>query len=168
MTKKTDKKDVPANDQSEVNENHSVMVNVQYIKDFSFENPGAPESLLPSKEAPKINVGVDVGVKKLEDKTYEVTLITSAEATRGDDKLFMAELSYAGVFTLNIPEKDKEPALMVYCPGLLFPYARQIISEVTRQGNFPPLLIDPIDFGSLYVQYKQRQAAEGAEKKEDK
>jgi preprotein translocase subunit SecB len=134
-----------------------VFVNIQYIKDFSFENPNAPMSLIAKKEPPKIAVSVDVRIHPLEEKTYEVTLLTTARATSDTKDLFLAELAYAGIFTLEVAPQDIEPILMVYCPGLLFPFARQIIAEATRNGGFPPLLIDPIDFSTLYRQYKARQ-----------
>lgn len=136
----------------------SVIVNVQYIKDFSFENPHAPMSLVPSKEtAPKIDVSVDVRINPLEEKTFEVVLLTTAKAKVAEKELFLVELAYAGIFTLAINPQEVEPVLMVYCPALLFPFARQIIADVTRQGGFPPLLIDPIDFGTLYRKYKSRE-----------
>ena len=135
-----------------------VIVNVQYVKDFSFENPHAPASLIPLSEAPKINVSVDVRINPLEEKTFEVVLLTTARATAGEKDLFLAELAYAGIFTLDVNPQEVEPILMVYCPGLLFPFARHIIADATRQGGFPPLLIDPIDFGSLYRKYKTRQS----------
>lgn len=134
-----------------------VLVNIQYIKDFSFENPNSPESLVPPKEQPKIEVSVDVRVEKMEDNTFEVILLTTAKAVASEKILFMTELAYAGIFTIHMPKEELEPVLMVYCPGLLFPFARQIIADVTRQGGFPPLMIDPIDFGALYKQHiKQR------------
>lgn len=141
-----------------------VFVNIQYIKDFSFENPHAPMSLIAKKEAPKINVSVDVRINPLEEKTFEVTLITSARATLEEKNLFLAELSYAGIFTLEVAAGDVEPILMIYCPSLLFPFARQIIADATRQGGFPPLLIDPIDFATLYRQYKTKEAANDSKK----
>jgi preprotein translocase subunit SecB len=136
-----------------------VYVNIQYIKDFSFENPYAPMSLITKKSPPKINVSVDVRINPLEEKTFEVILLTTARATAEEKDLFLAELAYAGIFTLEVPEQDIEPILMVYCPSLLFPFARQIIADSTRQGGFPPLLIDPIDFATLYRQYKAKEEA---------
>lgn len=154
MTKKT-----PSDTSTATPASHegSVIVNIQYIKDFSFENPNAPVSLIPSKDAPKINVSVDVRINPLEEKTFEVVLLTTARAKSGEKDLFLGELAYAGIFTLDINEHEIEPVLMVYCPSLLFPFARQIIADATRQGGFPPLLIDPIDFATLYRKYKTRE-----------
>ncbi len=132
-----------------------VFITAQYIKDFSFENPNSPKSLIPSKEIPKIDVVVDVKVLPIEGNTFEVVLMTTIKAHNQGSDLFLVELSYAAICTANVPEQDIEPVLMVYCPGMLFPYLRQIISEVTRQGGFPPLLIDPIDFSALYRKYIQ-------------
>lgn len=137
----------------------NVVINAQYVKDLSFENPGAPESLVSKGKAPKIDVSVDIKVKGLHGKSYEVDLLISASAKSEDKTVFLVELSYGGVFTVDVPEKEKEPMLMIFCPGMLFPYARRIISDATRDGGFPPLMLDPIDFASLYYQHSQKAAA---------
>lgn len=135
-------------------------VNVQYIKDFSFENPKAPASLTGGKEAPKIDVAVDVKAGGLGEDLYEVVLGLHIKSTRAEEPLFIIELSYAGVFTLkNIPEEEREAALLIFCPSLLFPFARQIITDATINGGYPPLMLDPIDFARLFAQRKQKDAA---------
>ena len=146
-------KNKPA-DNSNQSENRQVVINAQYVKDLSFENPGAPENLVGKGDAPKIDVSVDIQVKGLQGKSYEVVLIISATAKAADKNLFVAELSYGGVFTVDVPEAEHEPVLMIYCPSLLFPYARRIISDATRDGGFPPLMLDPIDFAALFQQHK--------------
>ena len=144
----------PENAANSDQENRQVVINAQYIKDLSFENPNAPSSLVGNKEAPKIDVSVDIQVQKLADKNFEVTLIISAGAVIGDKKLFLVELNYAGVFSIDVPEAELEPVLMIYCPNLLFPYARRIVSDAVRDGGFPPLMLDPIDFAMLYQRHK--------------
>lgn len=134
--------------------NRQVIVNVQYVKDISFENPGAPANLVGGKEAPKIDVSVDVQIQRLAEKSFEVALLVTANANNADKKLFLVELNYAAVFTIDVPENELEPVLMIYCPNMLFPYARRIISDSVRDGGFPPLMLDPIDFAALYAKHK--------------
>jgi len=134
-----------------------VVINAQYVKDLSFENPNAPKSLIGKGEKPQIDVSVDIQVQSVDEKTFEVNLIIGAKANAQDDALFVTELSYAGIFTVDVPEAEKEAVLMVYCPGMLFPYARRIISDATRDGGFPPLMLDPVDFGALFQQHKMKE-----------
>lgn len=131
-----------------------VVINAQYVKDLSFENPNSPSSLVPGKDAPKIDVSVDVKVHNLQKNSYEVILLITAKANAGENNLFLIELSYGSVFTIDVPEQELEPVLMIYCPGMVFPFARRIIADTVRDGGFPPLMLDPIDFASLYQQHK--------------
>ncbi|HEX2257763.1 MAG TPA: protein-export chaperone SecB [Afifellaceae bacterium] len=126
----------------------------QYIKDLSFENPVAPKSLRPSDVNPELQVNVNVNAKALGDNAeFEVELKLSANAKRGDETMFIAEVLYGGVFQVrNVSQEHVRPMVLIECPRLLFPFARQILADVTRQGGFPPLLIDPVDFASLYRQ----------------
>jgi preprotein translocase subunit SecB len=156
----TNKKNSPTNNNQPVK--RQVIINAQYVKDFSFENPGAPENLVNKGDAPKIDVSVDIQVTALQENAYEVALIVSASAKINDKPLFLTELSYGGIFTVDVPEAEKEPILMIYCPGMLFPYARRIISDATRDGGFPPLMLDPIDFAALFQQHKAHQAKAAA------
>ena len=127
-----------------------ITVNAQYLKDFSFENPNAPQSL-GQAAAPQIEVGVNVGTRNLAQGVFEVTLALNATAKRGAETVFIAELSYAGVFTLQgIPEEHVRPVLLIECPRLLFPFARNILADATRDGGYPPLLLQPVDFVDLY------------------
>jgi len=135
-----------------------IVVNIQYIKDLSFENPGAPDSLVGRNEAPKIGVSVDVQVQRLAQSSFEVVLVVSASAEINEKKLFVIELSYAGVFTINVPEEELEQVLMIYCPNMLFPYLRRVVSDTVRDGGFPPLMLDPIDFAALYIRHKNEEA----------
>ncbi len=131
----------------------SLNVLAQYIKDLSFENPNAPRSLQPREKAPDINININVNATPLSDTDFEVELKLEATAGEGADAMFNVELTYGGVFRLqNIPEEAKGPAILIECPRMLFPFARQIVADSTRNGGFPPLMIDPIDFAALYQQ----------------
>ena len=133
---------------------------MQYVKDLSFENPNAPQSLGPVEEQPSINLRVDVGVKRMADTDYEVALKIGAEAVTKDKPMFIAEVEYAGLFRLvNIPEADLEAVLVVECPRQIFPFARRILSDITRDGGFPPLMIDPIDFAQMFAQRVSEEQA---------
>lgn len=123
----------------------------QYIKDLSFENPAAPQSLRPNDKAPKLDVNVNVNARPQSPTEFEVELKLDARAARGDDTLFIVEVTYAGMFQIrNVPAEHVQPLILIECPRLLFPFARQIVADATRQGGFPPLMIDPIDFTALY------------------
>ena len=125
----------------------------QYIKDLSFENPNAPRSLTPQQQGPEISIQVNVGANQLAETDFEVDLTLEGKATIGNDVLFVFELVYGGVFRLrNIPQEHLHPTVMIECPRLLFPFARQIVADSVRNGGFPPLFIDPIDFAALYRQ----------------
>jgi preprotein translocase subunit SecB len=128
-----------------------ISVNAQYIKDLSFENPGAPGTLATVKN-PQVDLSLDLHISKLpEDNFFEVEISIEAKAENEDKILFVVDLKYAGVFNLvNIPEEQKELLLAVHCPAMIFPFARKIIADVTQDGGFQPLMIDPIDFGILY------------------
>ncbi len=133
----------------------------QYIKDLSFENPAAPQSLAPSETSPSLDVNVNVNARGLSGNDYEVELKLEATAKRGDQPMFVAEVTYAGVFQIqNAAQEHLHPILLIECPRLLFPFARQILADATRQGGFPPLMVDPVDFAALYRQ----RAAEKAQK----
>jgi preprotein translocase subunit SecB len=142
----------------------SVAVVAQYVKDLSFENPGAPGSLMAKQRQPNTNISINIQPRPVGDNQYEVELKIDARAVEGDKVLFAVELVYAGTFRVaNIPPQDIGPLTLIECPRLLFPFARQIISDCVRNGGFPPLLIDPVDFVSLYRQrmaYEQQRAAQ--------
>jgi len=133
--------------------NPSLNILAQYVKDFSFENPGAPRSLQARDNAPAINISVNVNANPLAESDFDVVLSLNAEAKDGDKVLFNAELSYGGVFRITgFPQEHMLPVLFIECPRLLFPFARQIISDATRNGGFPPLMIDPIEFAQMFAQ----------------
>jgi preprotein translocase subunit SecB len=128
----------------------------QYVKDFSFENPNAPRSL-QSQVQPQIGIQINVNANALggtpTPTDFEVELKLEGKAEAAGSVLFSFELVFAGVFRIqNVPQDSMQPLVMIECPRLLFPFAREIIASATRNGGFPPLLLDPIDFVSLYQQ----------------
>jgi preprotein translocase subunit SecB len=137
----------------------SIRILGQYLKDLSFESPNAPQSLA-SQTQPDINIAVNVNARNLAATDFEVELELKAKATSQDKIVFGAELVYAGTFRLeNFPQQMLHPAVLIECPRLLFPFARQIMAEATRNGGFPPLMLDPIDFASMYQRRMQQQTA---------
>ena len=133
----------------------TMQINAQYIKDFSFENPNSPGSLQPKSE-PSVEVNVDVQAVPLSDHVYEVSLTTSITGRDETQTLFIIELVYAGIFTFQGETDDNiQPGLLIDCPQLLFPFARSIISSVTQNGGFPPLLLQPVNFAQLYLDSKK-------------
>lgn len=131
----------------------SLNVLAQYVKDLSFESPGAPGSLRGRESAPGINISVNVGANPLSEKEFDVTITLNAKASFDKDVLFNVELVYGGVFRVEgFPQEHMLPVLFIECPRLLFPFARQIIAEATRNGGFPPLMLDPIDFAQMFQQ----------------
>jgi preprotein translocase subunit SecB len=125
----------------------------QYVKDLSFESPGAPNSLRPREQAPGINISVNVGANPLSEKEFDVSITLNAKAAFDKDVLFNVELVYGGVFRIDgFPQEHMLPLLFIECPRLLFPFARQIIADATRNGGFPPLMLDPIDFAQMFQQ----------------
>jgi len=157
-------------------------VNVQYVKDMSFEVPGAPAIYAQLRTAPTVNINLDVQARRVAQgqDSYEVAIIIRAEAhepqpaaggangqsgapaTGITPTVFVAEMTYAGIFTLKgVPEASVEPVLLVECPRILFPFARNILADITRDGGFPPVLLQPIDFVALW-QARRNQAASPA------
>lgn len=143
-----------------------VGVITQYVKDLSFENPNAPQSFQAmNQNKPNIDVNVSVGAKKLSEDTYEVDLQTTINAKHGEENTFVIELVYAGLFGIkNLPEEALQPFLLVQAPMMLFPFARRVIADASRDGGFPPLLLDPIDFSALFQQSVSQAQKEAAEK----
>jgi preprotein translocase subunit SecB len=135
----------------------SFSVVVQYSKDFSFENPNAPQSLMQQQQQPQFGIQISVNPRQLSNTDFEVELKLEGKAEISGTVLFAFDLNYAGVFRLmNIPQENVNPLLRIECPRLLFPFAREIISNAISNGGFPPLMLHPIDFIGLY----QRQLAE--------
>lgn len=133
----------------------------QYVKDLSFESPGAPNSLRGRDKAPGIAISVNVNANPLSDEQFDVNLTLNAKASFDKEVLFNVELVYGGVFNISgFPQEHMLPILFIECPRLLFPFAREIVATAVRDGGFPPLMLDPVDFVGLYRQNLERQQAE--------
>jgi preprotein translocase subunit SecB len=136
--------DTPAPNGAQDESTPSLNALAQYTKDFSFENPNAPRSLTPQEQGPQISIQVNVNAKQLAETDFEV------------------DLTYSGVFRIrNVPQDQLHPVVMIECPRLLFPFARQMVAEAVRNGGFPPLYIDPIDFVGLYRQKAAEAQGQG-------
>lgn len=132
-----------------------VRILAQFVRDLSFENPRAPDVLRTGGPQPQIDMGVEMNARGRDDGLFEVDLRLTARATREDGPVFMVELVYGGLFAIEgVPADNLEPVLLIECPRYLFPYARRIIGDVTADGSFPPFLLDPIDFGAVYMARK--------------
>jgi preprotein translocase subunit SecB len=139
-----------------------IRILAQFIRDLSFENPRAPDSLRGGQVQPQIELGVEMNARGREDGFFEVDIKLSATAKRDDGPVFVVELLYGGVFGITgVPAEDMEPVLLIECPRYLFPFARRIIAEVTSEGGFPPFLLDPIDFAGVYTARKAQEAQAG-------
>lgn len=132
----------------------------QFIKDISFENIASQKQKAPT-QAPDVKVGVKLDAKKLTEADYEVVISLEVKATAGEDVLFVLEMDYAGLFHIqNVPNEQLHPFLMIECPRMLFPFVRRVVSDITRDGGFPPVNVDSIDFLKLYRQELLRRQAE--------
>lgn len=144
-------------------EPHAAQVSIlaQYVKDLSFENPGAPFPPNSTENPPRIDVAVDVQASRRDQDTFEVELKLSADAKADGQPVFVVEVLYGGLFLLrNFPQDSLEPFLLIEGPRLLFPFVRRIVADLTRDGGFPPLMVEPIDFSQLYRQRLEQHMAE--------
>lgn len=133
----------------------------QYIKDLSFENPNVEKIAELKDQSPDLRFEVNVNAKRVGQDLYESAIHFRGNASAKVGVIYDLELVYAGLFRIqNIPEEAIEPFMLVNCPTLIFPYLRRIVSDVTRDGGYPPLMLDPMDFGALFMRRKQQEAAE--------
>ncbi|HZU89551.1 MAG TPA: protein-export chaperone SecB [Stellaceae bacterium] len=140
-------------------EPQQLIVNAQYVKDLSFENPRAPQSLIQPSTQPQVDINVDVNARNLAPEVFEVTLTINVSARANNDPVFLVELVYGAVVTVKNASEAMLPALiLVETPRIIFPFARAVIADATRDGGFPPLMINPIDFAELL----RRQQISGA------
>lgn len=136
----------------------------QYTKDASFENPNAPESLRADLPPPSVAINIEIGRQMIDENTAEVVLMLGVQAERDGKPVFLCELEYAGLFGFaGIAEEHLQPMILIECPRLLFPFARQIIAEMTQNGGFPPILMEPPDFAAMFRDEMMRRAASGEE-----
>ena len=133
----------------------------QFIKDLSFESPGAPQALQTPPQNPQLQVTVNVTVASQSEENYEVTINVEVHAKSDAGVIYNVELAYGGLFRLrNVPQNMLQAVLFVDCPIILFPFARRVLADVTRDGGYPPLMLDPIDFGKLYTKNLARAAGQ--------
>jgi preprotein translocase subunit SecB len=136
-----------------------IRILAQFIRDLSFENPRAPNSLRAQAGPPQIDLSVEMNARARTDDLFESDLKLTVMATSEGETVFQIELLYGGLFQLaNIPEADIEQVLLIECPRFMFPYVRRIIADLTGEGGFPPFLLDPIDFGAVYHARRAQQA----------
>jgi preprotein translocase subunit SecB len=152
--------------ESSENISPSVAVNGHYIKELHFDNIKAPASFMPQEKTPKIEIAINFNHHNVKENVYEVTLLIKAKAQSMDIEdltLFDLKLAYAGLFSLNNidTEEQKELVLMIHCPSLIFPYARRVVSDITRDSGFQPLMLEHLDFASLHQQRKAQKEASG-------
>ena len=142
-----------------------ISIQAQYVRDLSFENVAVQSGDGKMDAKPDIQVGVNLDAKKRSDDHFEVILKVNATAKSNDAAMFIVELEYAGVFRVeNVPEAQLHPVLLIECPRILFPFARRIVADMTRDGGYPPLLLDMVDFAGIYTaEVKRRQEAAAAE-----
>jgi len=135
-------------------------INAQYIKDLSFEVPNSPSVFVEmQKNSPDINIDITVNARQLHENTFEVSLGVNVSCKVGEETGFILELDYSGAFTLSVPDEHRQPVLMIECPRLLFPFARNIIADVTRDGGFPPVMLGMVDFVAMFQRQVEAQGA---------
>ena len=157
-TDKNTKNDTQADASEKVD--RQLVIHAQYIKDFSFENPNAPKVLIENLGQPDVEINVSVSAKLIGDKQYEVLLNLGAKAVSAETLVFLVDLTYAGLVSpQGVTDDDVNPLIMIEAPRLLFPFARALISDATRNGGFMPLNIQPIDFVAVYQHNLERQTA---------
>ena len=159
MAKKSTKQEA-ADQKPQTQAQPQVMIHAQYVKDLSFENPHAVAAHLEQSEQPQVEIGVNVNADKINDQQYEVRLLITAKATTDERSLFLVELTYAAIVSLSGAEPEQvNPLIMIEGPRLIFPFARSIISNMTRDGGFMPLNLQPVDFVAVYRHSLEQQKA---------
>ena len=144
-----------------------VAIQAQYVRDSSFENVAVTSGDGRLDKKPEIKVGVNLDAQKKADDLFEVILKINATASGGTATMFIVELEYAGVFKIeNVPENQLHAFLMIECPHILFPFARRIVADMTRDGGYPPLMLDMVDFAGLYRNEIEKRRASAAAKEE--
>ena len=128
-----------------------IQISAQYIKDLSFEAPSTPNILSRmQQEAPDVNISVNVNAQNIQSDLFEVQIEIHATCNVADETAFISELVYGGLFKINVPSEHLQAMLLIECPRLLFPFARNIVADTTRDGGFPPLMIAPVDFVAMF------------------
>lgn len=139
----------------------AIFLRAQYIKDLSFENPRAPASIFSLKEAPQMDVNVNLGAQRLDEKVFELSIHIAARAVAEKTTVFLCDVVYAGVIEVQaIPDEQLESVMFIQGAQLLYPFARRVIADLTRDGGFPPLQLDPMDFAGMFLQQQAQRAAQ--------
>lgn len=164
MAKKKESKNAEADAQQQA----PLMVRAQYIKDLSFENPSALSNITGAEEKPSISINIEAHAHNLKDRDFEVTLKIRIDAKKKDAQVFLMDLEYAGAFSIGpeVPEEYVRPILMIECPRILFPFARNIVATATQEGGYPALLLTPVDFADLYQRQMAQEQAQESETKQ--
>lgn len=135
-----------------------IRVAAQFIRDLSFESPHVERLLDGPGDSPNLQLQINVNAKNIKEGMFESVIEMKAHATNSQGTIYDLELTYGGAFAIsNIPQNALEPFLLVNCPSILFPFLRRLVADITREGGFPPLFLDPIDFASLYLRRKKEQ-----------
>ncbi|GEO80872.1 protein-export chaperone SecB [Pararhodospirillum oryzae] len=155
--------DTPAAGADRARPQAPLMISHQYTKDLSFEAPNTPQIFTQFTKQPEISINVDVKVEPVQENVFEVILHFEVDSRIGDTVAFLVELKYAAVVSVHVPEEHVRPMLLIEVPHLLFPYARNILSDTTRDAGFPPLMLQPLDFAAMYRNRFQAAQAQGPE-----
>lgn len=163
MTNNSENSDSKNSDDVTSPQHEKISMVGQYLKDLSFENPNAPKSLNKPGENPNIQIEIGVNATKVKEDVFEVVLEFTADAKSEENFIYKIELAYAGLFKVeNFPEDVIQQVLLIACPAYLFPFVRSLVLQLTHEGGFPTLQLDPIDFAGLY---KENLTSEAAEKR---
>ncbi len=138
----------------------AIAMHNQYIRDLSLEIPHAPQIFTKLDTKPQIKIDVNISANAVEGNIYNVELAFRIDGDINDEKFFILEMTYGGVVELNVPDEHREPVLMIEIPHMLFPYARQAITNILFNGGLPPLMLNPIDFVAMYNARRQAAPAE--------
>ncbi len=147
-----------------------LMVRAQYVKDLSFENPNALSNITGTEEKPNISINIEAHAHNLKDRDFEVVLKIRIDAKKKESQAFLMDLEYAGAFSIGpeVPEEYIRPILMIECPRILFPFARNIVATASQEGGYPALLLTPVDFADLYQRQMAQEQAQQSSKSEAK
>jgi len=141
----------------------AIFLRAQYIKDLSFENPRAPASIFSLREAPQMDVSINLGAQRLDEKVFELSIHIATRAVAEKTTVFLCDVVYAGVIEVqSIPDEALESAIFIQGAQLLYPFARRVVADLTRDGGFPPLQLEPMDFATMYAQRAQPQSTASA------
>lgn len=154
-------KEILDSEQGTVEQKYPFRVLDQFIKDLSFENPNYLNKFSENAKQPQLAVNMETSVGKIDDSHYEVSVIVGVKSEAKDEQMFILELTFASLVAVaeNLPQESLEPVLLVHCPFLMFPFIREIVARITASGGYPPLMLDPVDFASLYIEKKKEAEA---------